>query len=153
MYIQVDRSLLLRENLQYSAKLKEKKKKRGAGINYKSSHTAAFWKTFLSLSGIQNSNSSTKSRCQTSFFPKAKKKRSHFFTNARIQETLSSDVLWLEHSTVMYNSCVKFPSGQDLTLHFLQWKNQLKMFLSSSSLPTAVVQLCHCDCLKGCFVK
>lgn len=32
-----------------------------------------------------------------------------FSSNTRIQGTLSSDVLWLEHSSLMYKSCVKIP--------------------------------------------
>lgn len=102
MYIQVDRSLFLRENLQYSAKLKEKKKKeRDAGINCKSSLTAAFWEMFLSLGFriqtlLQNAGAKP-----LSFL---KQKRSHIFTNMRVQETLSSDRTQLWCTTPVLNS-------------------------------------------------
>lgn len=84
-----------------------------------------------------------------------KKKIMLFFSNTRIQGTLSSDVLWLEHSSMMYKSRVKIPLCLwvrfDITLSVMEKSAENVPFLLSAG--TAV----HCPSvepprLKGCFV-
>lgn len=78
-----------------------------------------------------------------------------FFSNTRIQGTLSSDILWLEHSSMMYKSCAIIPLCLwvrfDITLSVMEKSTENVPFLLSAH--TAV----HCPSvvplqLKGCFV-
>lgn len=78
-----------------------------------------------------------------------------FFSKTGIQVTLSSDILWLEHSSVMYKSCVKIPLflwvRSDITLSVTEKSAENVPFLLSAHAAV------HCPSavplrLKGCFV-